>query len=217
MFVCCKEGKKENDKRRKGSIRRWDTRCQSPVKVNLVLDRDSQKYKITCFFEIHNHDVEPPETRHLFRSYREVNESFALAIDLANDSGLTPRATHELLCKEAGGREKLGFIMEDQKTYLRSRREKNMAFGELGNIVKYFDERKLKKMLVSLFFFQFDDREFVKNIFWVDSRMIVDYIDFGDVVTFDTTYGTNKELRPLGVFVVFNHHRQMVIFGAALK
>ncbi|CAA0812679.1 Protein FAR1-RELATED SEQUENCE 5 [Striga hermonthica] len=46
--------------------------------------------------------------------------------------------------------------------------------------------------------------------------MIVDYGDFGDVITFDTTYGTNKELRPFGVFTGFNHHRQMVIFGGAL-
>jgi hypothetical protein len=27
--------------------------------------------------------------------------------------------------------------------------------------------------------------------------MIVDYAHFGDVVTFDTTFGTNKELVPL--------------------
>lgn len=47
----------------------------------------------------------------------------------------------------------------------------------------------------------------------VDSRMALDYCDFGDVITFDTTYGTNKELKLLGVFVGFNYHRQMVIFG----
>ena len=35
-------------------------------------------------------------------------------------------------------------------------------------------------------------------------------------MTFDTTYGTNKEVRPLGVFIGFNHHRGVVIFGAAL-
>jgi hypothetical protein len=54
------------------------------------------------------------------------------------------------------------------------------------------------------------------NIFWVDARMIIDYAYFGDVITFDTTCGTNKELRPLGVFTGFNHHRGVVIFGVAL-
>jgi zinc finger SWIM domain-containing protein 3 len=46
--------------------------------------------------------------------------------------------------------------------------------------------------------------------------MIIDYSYFGDVMTFDTIYGTNKELRPLGVFTGFNHHRGVVIFTATL-
>ena len=46
--------------------------------------------------------------------------------------------------------------------------------------------------------------------------MIFDYGHFGDVVTFDTTFRTNKECRPFGIFVGFNHYRETVIFGAAL-
>ncbi|XP_027121897.1 protein FAR1-RELATED SEQUENCE 5-like [Coffea arabica] len=41
-------------------------------------------------------------------------------------------------------------------------------------------------------------------------------LKYGEAVTFDTTYKTNKEYRPLGVFVGFNQHRQIVIFEAAL-
>ncbi|KAL0013185.1 hypothetical protein SO802_000254 [Lithocarpus litseifolius] len=46
--------------------------------------------------------------------------------------------------------------------------------------------------------------------------MIVDYKLFGDVVSFDTTYRTNKEYQPLAMFVGSNHHRESAIFGAAL-
>jgi hypothetical protein len=46
--------------------------------------------------------------------------------------------------------------------------------------------------------------------------MIVDYAHFGDAITFDTTFGTNKESRPFGVFVGFNHFRETIIFGATL-
>ncbi|KAF7812612.1 protein FAR1-RELATED SEQUENCE 5-like [Senna tora] len=46
--------------------------------------------------------------------------------------------------------------------------------------------------------------------------MIVDFVCFGDVVSFDTTYRTNKSCRPFAPFVGFNHHRQTVIFGATL-
>ncbi|KAK2661502.1 hypothetical protein Ddye_000076 [Dipteronia dyeriana] len=46
--------------------------------------------------------------------------------------------------------------------------------------------------------------------------MIMDYSHFGDVVSFDTTYKTNKENRSFGVFVGLNHHRETVVFGTAL-
>jgi zinc finger SWIM domain-containing protein 3 len=37
--------------------------------------------------------------------------------------------------------------------------------------------------------------------------MITNYAHFGDVVTFDTTFGTNKKYIPFGVFVGFNQFR----------
>jgi zinc finger SWIM domain-containing protein 3 len=46
--------------------------------------------------------------------------------------------------------------------------------------------------------------------------MIIDYNHFGDVITFDTTYSTNRDARPLGVFLGLNHHRETVIFGVTL-
>jgi zinc finger SWIM domain-containing protein 3 len=46
--------------------------------------------------------------------------------------------------------------------------------------------------------------------------MIVDYAHFGDVITFDTTFGTNKESRPFRIFVGFNYFIQTTVYGAAL-
>jgi len=39
---------------------------------------------------------------------------------------------------------------------------------------------------------------------------------FSDVVTFDSTFRTNKEYQPFGVFVGFNHYRETMMFGIAL-
>ena len=46
--------------------------------------------------------------------------------------------------------------------------------------------------------------------------MIIDYSHFGDVITFDTMSSTNRDVRPLGVFLGLNHHRETVVFGGAL-
>jgi zinc finger SWIM domain-containing protein 3 len=50
-----------------------------------------------------------------------------------------------------------------------------------------------------------DVEELITNIFWVNAGMVIDYSHFGDVVTFDTTYSTNKDVRPLDLFLGLNN------------
>ena len=56
----------------------------------------------------------------------------------------------------------------------------------------------------------------ITNIFWANPKMVVDYDLFGDVVCFDTMYRTNKNRYPLAPIIGVNHHRQTMVFGAAL-
>ena len=62
----------------------------------------------------------------------------------------------------------------------------------------------------------FDDNCRLKNVFLADARSRAVYEDFEDVVTFDTTYLTNKYDMPFAPFVGVNHHGQSILFGAAL-
>ena len=216
VYVCSKYGHRREDKRiLPDAQKRWKIKSECKVRLLVTLDRKKGKYIVKDFFENHNHSLESQNTVHMLRSYRKVDASHALAIDNAHDLGFTQRSIHDMMSKEAGGREKLGYTKEDQKRYLRSKRERNMEYGELGNILKYFEKQKTKNLSFD-YSLQLDEEEMVTNIFWVDDRMKVDYEVFGDVVVFDTTFGTNREGRPLGIFTGFNHHKEMVIFGAAL-
>jgi hypothetical protein len=49
-----------------------------------------------------------------------------------------------------------------------------------------------------------------------DAKMMAGYANFGDVVSFDTTFGTNRDSWSFGVFVGFNQFRETIVFGAAL-
>jgi hypothetical protein len=40
---------------------------------------------------------------------------------------------------------------------------------------------------------QMDIEENIVNVFWADARMIADYTHFSDVVSFNITFGTNRE------------------------
>ena len=56
----------------------------------------------------------------------------------------------------------------------------------------------------------------VNNVFWVDTRSRATCESFGDVVTFDTTYLTNKYEMPFAVFVGVNHYGQTCLLGYGL-
>ena len=90
-----------------------------------------------------------------------------------------------------------------------------MEHGAAASLGRYFS-RQLKENPSYYFATQLDCEEFITNIFWADARMIIDYSHFDDVITFDTTYSTNRDARPLGVFLGLNHHRETVVFGDAL-
>nr|XP_027122185.1 protein FAR-RED IMPAIRED RESPONSE 1-like [Coffea arabica] len=146
---------------------------------------------------------------------RKVSEAQEFQTEISVDAGFLLKQNHELMGKEAGGMENVGYTRENLKRYLRTRRKRSLKYGETGSMLNYFQEQTLED---PSFFHavQLDCEEQITNIFWVDAGMLIDYNFFGDVVTFDTTYKTNKEYRSLGVFVGFNQHRQIVIFGAAL-
>ncbi|KAG2727384.1 hypothetical protein I3760_01G155000 [Carya illinoinensis] len=61
-----------------------------------------------------------------------------------------------------------------------------------------------------------DDDGRLKNVFWADPRSRAAYQYFGDVVTFDTTYLTNRYGMPFAPFVGVNHHGQSILLGAGL-
>lgn len=48
------------------------------------------------------------------------------------------------------------------------------------------------------------------------NRLLVFHVDYGDVVTFDTTYRTNQYSMPLALFVGFNNQLQNIVFAQAL-
>uniref|UniRef100_A0A453SDQ3 Uncharacterized protein n=1 Tax=Aegilops tauschii subsp. strangulata TaxID=200361 RepID=A0A453SDQ3_AEGTS len=159
----------------------------------------------------HNHMLQLQETCHLMPSQLKITEIQAFEIEIADDSGIGPKAAHESACRRVGGSSILGYIQRDHKNYLRTKRQRELKYGEAGSILKYFQD-KIRENPSFQYEIQHDCEEQITNIFWADARMIIDYAHFGDVVTFDTTFGTNKEHRPFGVFVGFNHFRETVIF-----
>ncbi|XP_048491446.1 protein FAR1-RELATED SEQUENCE 5-like [Beta vulgaris subsp. vulgaris] len=214
--LCAKEGyccldKRDNLTNNPRAERRFG--CQFCLGISF--DKVAGKYRVHDFVSEHNHVLHPQETTHLLSSQRKITEVQAMKIERADDFGIQSRATHEFIGAHVDGTSHLGYTRRDHKNYLRSKRQKDVMYGEVGSLLRYFH---LQTMVNPSFQYsvQLDCEEKITNIFWADAKMIIDYASFGDVVAFDTTFGTNKENRPLGVFVGFNHSRKTVVFGADL-
>ncbi|KAI8539107.1 hypothetical protein RHMOL_Rhmol09G0155300 [Rhododendron molle] len=61
-----------------------------------------------------------------------------------------------------------------------------------------------------------DDEGRLRNVFCADARSRAACKEFGDVVTFDTTYLVNRHDMPFAPFVGVNHHGQSVLLGCGL-
>ncbi|XP_073027865.1 protein FAR1-RELATED SEQUENCE 5-like isoform X2 [Primulina eburnea] len=213
-YVCCKEGVRKNDKRESSTLNpRLETRTNCKVRMGVTFV--DNKYKVNEFIEEHNHSLHIQETVHMLSSQRKITEVQAYEIDLAEDVGLKQKSNFQLMSKHAGGIDGLGYTRLDAKNYIRSKRQRSMVYGEVGCLMRYF-QQQLSKNPSFYHANQMDVEEQITNVFWADARMLIDYEYFGDVVSLDTTYCTNRAYRPLAIFSGFNHHRGAVIFGAAL-
>ena len=166
---------------------RDDTRTNCPVKLYVSLVRETRIYKVTDFIEEHNYTLHLSETVYMMRSQRKISEVHARLIELASSSKIKPKAAHELMSREAGGRANLGFTKLNQYNYLRTRRQKNLIYGQAACKLGYFQEQLTTNPSFQ-YVVQLDHVEQITNIFWADARMIIYYANFGNVVTFDTTY-----------------------------
>ncbi|WJX30659.1 hypothetical protein P8452_19175 [Trifolium repens] len=210
-FTCFKEGKRSVDKRdhltKEG---RAETRTGCQARMVISLDRSVGKYKVVDFIAQHNHALQPPGYVHMIRSHRR---SHASQVVVADESGLK-QDFQEYVSKHDDVKDIISCSGQEITNYLPTKRTRSLMYGEVGALLMYF---KRQSENPSFFYdFQMDVEEKITNIFWADAQMINDYEYFGDVITFDTTFKSNKDYRPLGVFVGLNNHKQMVVFGATL-
>ena len=63
---------------------------------------------------------------------------------------------------------------------------------------------------------QVDGENHSTNLIWVDPNCLMAYSNFGDVVSFDTTYRTNRYVMPFVPVTGVNHRYQSVLFRFAL-
>jgi zinc finger SWIM domain-containing protein 3 len=87
-----------------------------------------------------------------------------IEIDLAYESGLRLKDSYQLMSKQVGGSDNLGFTKQNHNNYLRSKRQRALKFKEVVSLKRYF-RNQLKENPSYYYAFQLDVEELITNIF----------------------------------------------------
>lgn len=213
QIVCSREGFRrdggENRSKRQRTVTRVGCKAQMTVKK-----QSSGRWAVSKLVKEHNHELVPPDKVHCLRSHRHVSGPARSLIDTLQAAGMGPSGVMSVLIKESGGVNNVGFTKVDCQNYMSSSRQRTLGSG--GQLV--FDYLKRMQDEDPGFFcaVQGDFENSTGNVFWADSNSRMNYSYFGDTVTFDTTYRTNRYRVPFAPFTGWNHHGQPVLFGCAL-
>ncbi|EOA25092.1 hypothetical protein CARUB_v10018400mg [Capsella rubella] len=210
LYVCPKEGYRKEPKVETSYLQPI-TRCGCNAHMTCYLQKNG-RYKIVSFEVNHNHDLVRTPMKHLMKVNQKIYVSQKQHANDADMSGISANATVEMMRREVGGRENLGFMEKDYRNDIYQKRMAKMEKGDAGTA--NHNHELVRTPMKHLFFYsmQLDEDDMITNIFWVDDRSISNYNLFGDVVCFDSTYKTNDYDRPFAPFVGVNYHKQTVFF-----
>ena len=174
------------------------------------------KWKVTLVELEHNHVMVTSDKVQFMQRSRNIGPITRSLIELLSKSGIETPKVMNVLSETCGGVENLGFCSQDIRNVIRDIRRRVFDFGdaECGLILL----QELKENSLGKFFYRvdLDEENRVRGLVWVDPRSINAYKNFGDVVTFDSTYRTNRYCMPFIPITGVNHHYQNILFGFAL-
>ncbi|RYR00605.1 hypothetical protein Ahy_B07g088725 [Arachis hypogaea] len=151
----------------------------------------------------------------MLKQHRELSMSIRRTIENNEEAGIRPSKTYQSFVAAAGGHRELNFIEKDVRNYI-TREVRNVSEQEdAKEFGKYF--LRMKEKNPNFFFeLQLEEDQPIKLAFWADARSRAAFEYFGDVISFDTTYNTNRYNLVCGSFVGVNHHGQSTLLGCSL-
>lgn len=112
-----------------------------------------------------------------------------LIIDCAGVN-IGPSLTFKLLTELMSGYESVGCTVLDVRNYTRDIRR----YAEGHDAQMILDELRKKKESCDAFTYEYkvDSSDRMSHLFWCDPLSKKNFLLFGDIVSFDTTYSTNR-------------------------
>lgn len=134
----------------------------------------------------------PEAYRYLMKSNRKVDSIHQMFILTGIKANIGPMRTFRFFKEIVGSYDAVGCTQVDFKNYVRDLR----AYVDGADAKILLDDFKSKQddCIGFKYFFDLDEAKKLTRLFWADNTSIKNFQKFGDVVSFDATYGTNRFL-----------------------
>ncbi|XP_057520976.1 protein FAR1-RELATED SEQUENCE 5-like [Amaranthus tricolor] len=217
-FVCSREGIiKPKPKKSADVVARYKRSTKRiGCKARLILKYDIAKrtYHVLKFEEAHNHCLVNPTSRQFLLGNRKMTLLHKNFISKNARVNIGPVKSFRLFKENVGGYENVGVTMQDFKNFHRDL--KAYIKGDDGKML--IENFIRKRDIYTGFYFDYalDEEDHISRLFWADAISRKNYCLFGEMVTFDCTYNTNKYSMVLAPFTGVDHHKSCITFGIGL-
>uniref|UniRef100_A0ACD5U8H2 Uncharacterized protein n=1 Tax=Avena sativa TaxID=4498 RepID=A0ACD5U8H2_AVESA len=200
----------ENAKKRKRNMNEL-TGCRAKMIVSLK----ESKWHVTNIELHHNHELCPADESKFLRSHKHMTNQEKLFIRTFTSVKLATRKIMAILTYLRGGKPKnVPYTKKDVSNVMNAIRQEDNR-NDMNKVLEYFRQRKDEDPRFHYEFLLGEGNK-VKCIFWADAFSREMYALYGDVVSFDTTFKTNKYNLPFAPIVGVTGHGQNCLFGCAI-
>ncbi|KAM0921860.1 hypothetical protein ACQ4PT_006561 [Festuca glaucescens] len=213
-FTCNKEGCTNTDAKT-SSQRRINTLVKTDCKAHIIVREFDGYWYIKKIHLEHNHPLEP--TDYLIRfahCHKRMTDLDRRLIHLLQMGRLPPRKMMLIFRSIRGKFRGIPFDAVDLSN-IKSQQQQMEKDHEIQKCLERF--KTLQKKVHGLYHaMEIDSEKRVRSLFWMDAMCVMNYKLFGDYVSFDTTFSTNKYGLPFVPIVGVNNHGSTVLFAVAL-
>ncbi|GKA36948.1 FAR1-related sequence 5-like protein [Tanacetum coccineum] len=209
------EGKEDENEEgnRKRKRKSSSTLTNRKAKICLKAILGTNSYKLIDFVENHNHPLIDPSNMDLSRARRQLEFGEYMFIHRLSLSNIGPQKVHRLRVALLGGFDKVRGMPVDWSNF---RRGLNIFISDRDVQMLVHKMLKRQEHVPEFSFYHHTIKDELCRMFWADETMKCNYVAFGDIVSFDATFDTNKYDMVFVPFTGIDYHQKCVTFGAAL-
>ncbi|XP_019178143.1 PREDICTED: protein FAR1-RELATED SEQUENCE 5-like [Ipomoea nil] len=183
--------------------------------ARIVFKRDKTgRYVVTTFEEAHTHCLCEESYKPFLKVNRKLDVGYQQFITKCSKVNVGASKSFDIYAEMVGGVENVGCTQQDFKNYRREVLAYMQGRDAQMVISKYLD---IKCDYSDMYFeYEANEKDQLARVFWADGVARQKFCAFGDVVSFNATYKTNRYSLVFVPFTGIDNHKKCVTFAAAL-